>query len=188
MFGRHRHRQKPDHVEPDLPITPMLDMSFQLLAFFIMTFQPTKTEGMIAVAMPKQLGGAEVNPTVTDSGDKPLEFTAQVFGSGGKMTRIRVFRGPKEGEATKENDPVTYDVKEGDERTAVRGYMADLQGRLKAAQAAGKPAKLTLEIDDSLVQAFVVMVFDAGVRAFQIVYGDKANADISPVPLDVSKR
>jgi len=104
------------------------------------------------------------------------------------MNRIRVFRGPKEGETTKENDPVTYDVKEGDERTAVRGFMSDLQGRLKAAQAAGKTAKLSLEIDEAIVQAFVIMVFDAGVRAFQMVYGPTANADISPIPLDPSKR
>ena len=36
-----RKKKKPDYVEPDLPITPMLDMSFQLLAFFVMTFNPT---------------------------------------------------------------------------------------------------------------------------------------------------
>ena len=37
-----RRRQGTDFVEPDLPITPMLDMSFQLLAFFIMTFKPPR--------------------------------------------------------------------------------------------------------------------------------------------------
>ncbi len=28
-----------------MPITPMLDMSFQLLSFFILTFRPMPTEG-----------------------------------------------------------------------------------------------------------------------------------------------
>jgi len=68
MFGRHRHRQKPDHVEPDLPITPMLDMSFQLLAFFIMTFHPTQTEGQIMVALPKQEGGDKSVSSVSTRG------------------------------------------------------------------------------------------------------------------------
>ncbi len=40
MLKHDRRRQGTDFVEPDLPITPMLDMSFQLLAFFIMTFKP----------------------------------------------------------------------------------------------------------------------------------------------------
>ena len=44
-------------MEPDLPITPMLDMSFQLLAFFIMTFKPADTEGQIALTLPKDEGG-----------------------------------------------------------------------------------------------------------------------------------
>ena len=34
MLKHDRRRQGTDFVEPDLPITPMLDMSFQLLAFF----------------------------------------------------------------------------------------------------------------------------------------------------------
>ena len=40
MLKHDRRRTGTDHVDPDLPITPMLDMSFQLLAFFIMTFKP----------------------------------------------------------------------------------------------------------------------------------------------------
>src|SRR3954471_9491417 len=103
MLKHHRKRQASDYVEPDLPITPMLDMSFQLLAFFIMTFQPTKTEGQIAVALPAQTGGGSSVNDFLNQTDKPLEFTAQVHGNNGKMTRIRVFRGPKDSETTKEN-------------------------------------------------------------------------------------
>jgi hypothetical protein len=184
MFGRHRHRQGTADVEPDLPITPMLDMSFQLLAFFIMTFQPTKTEGQITVALPKQDGGKDSIPDVVNQTEKPLDITAQVRGSGGKMTSIRVFRGPKEGEAGKELDPISYDVKEGAEREAVRGYMNDLQTRFKA----NKSVKLHLEIEETVLQAYVVMLFDAGLRAFQMVYGPTAAAEISTFPLDAGKR
>src|SRR5437588_12851124 len=92
MFGRHRHRQSTDYVEPDLPITPMLDMSFQLLAFFIMTFQPTRTEGQIMVALPKQEGGASSVPSAQAEADKPVTITARVVAaSGGKMASIHVF-------------------------------------------------------------------------------------------------
>ena len=52
MFGRkYRREEKP--VDVDLPITPMLDMSFQLLAFFIFTFKPMKAEGQLAMYLPK---------------------------------------------------------------------------------------------------------------------------------------
>ena len=52
-----RRSQGTESVEPDLPITPMLDMSFQLLAFFILTFKPAPTEGQIAMTLPKEEGG-----------------------------------------------------------------------------------------------------------------------------------
>ena len=51
-----------DFVEPDLPITPMLDMSFQLLAFFIMTFKVAPTEGQIMLTLPKEDGGGPGTP------------------------------------------------------------------------------------------------------------------------------
>ena len=37
-----------------LPITPMLDMVFQLLFFFIMNFNPADLEGQIEAALPAQ--------------------------------------------------------------------------------------------------------------------------------------
>jgi biopolymer transport protein ExbD len=36
-------RKKDEHV-PEVPITPMLDMAFQLLTFFILTYHPMPTE------------------------------------------------------------------------------------------------------------------------------------------------
>jgi biopolymer transport protein ExbD len=58
-------RQKTEEVE--VPITPMLDMAFQLLTFFILTYHPAPTEGQFSMnLLPAQ-------PTVsleTPSGDK----------------------------------------------------------------------------------------------------------------------
>jgi biopolymer transport protein ExbD len=39
-------------AEVILPITPMLDMAFQLLFFFIMTFNPADLEGQMDLALP----------------------------------------------------------------------------------------------------------------------------------------
>ncbi len=53
MVRRHRDKSDPP-VEVTLPITPMLDMSFQLLAFFVMTFQSANAlEGRLDMYLPK---------------------------------------------------------------------------------------------------------------------------------------
>jgi biopolymer transport protein ExbD len=40
--------------EPTLPITPMLDMAFQLLAFFVMTYHPSDLEGQMELSLPSE--------------------------------------------------------------------------------------------------------------------------------------
>ncbi len=40
--------------EVPLPITPMLDMAFQLLAFFIMTYSPSDLEGQLDQGLPAE--------------------------------------------------------------------------------------------------------------------------------------
>jgi biopolymer transport protein ExbD len=59
---RKRTRKEEIPVDVTLPITPMLDMSFQLLSFFIITFHPMPTEGQLSVNLPK-----------VDAADKPQE-------------------------------------------------------------------------------------------------------------------
>jgi biopolymer transport protein ExbD len=59
---RKRTRKEETPVDVTLPITPMLDMSFQLLSFFIITFHPMPTEGQLSVNLPK-----------VDAADKPQE-------------------------------------------------------------------------------------------------------------------
>ena len=46
-------RRKGDPVpEVELPITPMLDMAFQIFAFFIATYHPSSLEGQVELALP----------------------------------------------------------------------------------------------------------------------------------------
>ena len=86
MSGRHA---RPGPVEPGdvpFPVTPMLDMAFQLLAFFILTFQPPSAETRIdldlpaaPVALPKtnQNGGLGVEATDDLGLETDLEVRAE---------------------------------------------------------------------------------------------------------------
>ena len=56
--------------EVTLPITPMLDMSFQLLFFFMATFNPTDPEGAQILAMAREVGNREFR-TVNPQAGKP---------------------------------------------------------------------------------------------------------------------
>jgi len=47
----HKHREGTGY-EFDLPITPMLDMTFQLLFFFVVNFNPGAAEGQIDLLLP----------------------------------------------------------------------------------------------------------------------------------------
>jgi biopolymer transport protein ExbD len=52
--ARHRTLQKDAPIDVQLPITPMLDMSFQLLAFFVMTFKAANAyEGQLDLHLPR---------------------------------------------------------------------------------------------------------------------------------------
>ncbi|WP_437187992.1 ExbD/TolR family protein [Planctomicrobium sp. SH668] len=47
-----RRRRKKGHEEVELNMAAMLDMAFQLLTFFILTFRPSPIEGQIALNLP----------------------------------------------------------------------------------------------------------------------------------------
>jgi biopolymer transport protein ExbD len=53
---RHRYqRKKREHGEVELNMAAMLDMAFQLLAFFILTFRPSAVESQISLRMPQAI-------------------------------------------------------------------------------------------------------------------------------------
>jgi biopolymer transport protein ExbD len=166
MHGKH-HRTETDFVEPDLPITPMLDMSFQLMAFFIFTFRPTPTEGQIAMSLPKQEGGADAIPSPTD--EKPEVFVVHVeAASNGTIARMSI----------SQKDAV--DTRSVDLGADVKTFQKELTARYATLKGDKTKAKLTLEIDDKLIQEYVVQLLDHGIRS--------GFANIAPVPLDPKKR
>ncbi|WZO98116.1 biopolymer transporter ExbD [Isosphaeraceae bacterium EP7] len=44
-----RRRKKSSQGDVDVPITPMLDMAFQLLTFFVLTYRPAPAEGAFSM-------------------------------------------------------------------------------------------------------------------------------------------
>ena len=76
-------KQKEAGTEVTLPITPMLDMSFQLLFFFISTFKlPTGMEGSMDLNLPSEATAAadkleNVDPKAS-SADAPVDLQAEI--------------------------------------------------------------------------------------------------------------
>src|SRR5262249_258219 len=73
---RSMNRREEPGPEVVLPITPMLDMSFQLLFFFMVIFNPTDAEAAQTLAMARdpaltQPAGAGGGDEITPGGGKP---------------------------------------------------------------------------------------------------------------------
>jgi len=73
-------RRKKKHIqgEVELNLAAMLDMAFQLLAFFILTFKPAPMEGYIALRMPPpqattKPGGAASDQSIASTQTERLE-------------------------------------------------------------------------------------------------------------------
>ena len=168
MLSHKRKRQSTDFVEPDLPITPMLDMSFQLLAFFIMTFKPAPTEGQIALTLPRDSGGPSQSAPSRIDEDKPRHFIVRVTPTDGGSIADMVL--------TEEGSP-TPPKNLGPNKEAYRDELKVLAEQLKNEK---KTGKLTLEIGGKLLQDHVMSLIDTGYRA--------GFTDLSPVPIDKNKR
>ncbi|QEL16882.1 ExbD/TolR family protein [Limnoglobus roseus] len=168
MSRRRRHASNP-FVEPDLPITPMLDMSFQLLAFFLMTFNPTPTEGHLDVTLPKRDGGPSTKLPDPFTTDEAEEFTIRVEADDkGDVGSVSISVG-KEGGGV--------DVP-GKGREARTNLFKDLQNRLAAAKndhaernkSTGEskpfvPPKIKLELANELNFKIVIAIMDESNRA-----------------------
>jgi len=149
-----RPHPKADNVEPDLPITPMLDMAFQLLAFFVMTYNPSPPEGHLDMALPKIEGGADSTPPPTSLDEEADELTVVVDAHPegdlkGQISQIRLREksDPGEGRALGANSQALFTA---------------LQERLKDKK---KASKVKLEMADALVYKLVIKLMDEITRA-----------------------
>jgi biopolymer transport protein ExbD len=90
-----KKKKKPAELEVNLGamVTPMLDMSFQLLSFFVITFRPMPTEGQMAINMPK-LDAAESQQEISPPEDKKDEYTVTVHSTAGGDVALLGLKGP----------------------------------------------------------------------------------------------
>jgi biopolymer transport protein ExbD len=65
---RQRRRKKRDREGVELNLAAMLDMAFQLLTFFILTFRPAPIEGQLALNLPPPVPLTNIS-TEPNSGD-----------------------------------------------------------------------------------------------------------------------
>ena len=106
MFKRRKRRKHDPDVSVDLPITPMLDMAFQLMAFFVFTFRPTPQEGQIAMKMPASEGGGALTTFAPEELEPPEEIRIQVTDSNGQVDSITFIGGADaNGERLAADDP-----------------------------------------------------------------------------------
>jgi biopolymer transport protein ExbD len=167
MFGFRRTRPGTDRVEPNLPVTPMLDMSFQLLAFFLITFKPSPMEGQLALALPPNPDRAPpvVHPVRVH--DQPAHLIVRATATdAGAIESLAV---TEEGDAAKPRDLGASVVAVRDELTAVSAKL----------RREGREGRVTLELDGKLRQAFVVQLIDTGARA--------GFDNITPLPLSAPR-
>jgi biopolymer transport protein ExbD len=87
---------KRKRAEVEIPITPMLDMAFQLLTFFVLTFKPVPTELQFVMnllpAQPATSENLDAPPESPESNDLPAGLrtlpTILRAGPGGNLGRV----------------------------------------------------------------------------------------------------
>jgi biopolymer transport protein ExbD len=148
VFARKKKRSVAEPVKADLPITPMLDMSFQLLTFFVFTFRPTPMEGQLSLFLPKEAGNATSMeaPPITDEVSE--EFTIEV-------------------RSTNLGDIASIKMKTPAGETNLGADPKNLQSELKkiARPAGQKPPKIKIESANELKYARIIEIMDLCIRA-----------------------
>jgi biopolymer transport protein ExbD len=86
-------KRRPQEAMPGvvLPITPMLDMAFQLLTFFIFTYHPSGLEGQMDLSLPSEATKAAKQEEDVDR-NKPADLENLEFPSDLTVT-IRALQG-----------------------------------------------------------------------------------------------
>jgi biopolymer transport protein ExbD len=153
-----RHKNHEAGVEPTLPITPMLDMAFQLLAFFIFTYHPSDLEGQMDLSLPSEaISKADkqenVDPTAQSNKNQnlelPADLTVVIRAVNGDVNRGNISALEVENRAGKE--PVGYD----DKLLQLREYLKKQHGT------AENKDSIKIQAEGKLKWESVVQVMDA---------------------------
>jgi biopolymer transport protein ExbD len=144
-----QHRLPDADSRVTLPITPMLDMTFQLLFFFIVNFHPADLEGQMDLSLPAREGSGEVlltQPAGEATPQLPVEQTVEV-------------RAVVAGETRGEISAISVRTVEGRSQVIP---LAGLKQFLQDSQREGqKPERIKVESDGALKVGALLRVMDA---------------------------
>jgi biopolymer transport protein ExbD len=173
------HRRNEAAIEPTLPITPMLDMAFQLLAFFIFTYNPSDLEGQMDLSLPSEAVSKAENkdqvkpdaPSNKESLELPADLTVIITADRGDVNFGGISALTVEDRSGKETIPLP----DQDERDRNITHLDKLRAKLKASHGTAENKEaIKLQGDGKLKWESVVKVMD--------VCRDAGFANISFVP------
>jgi biopolymer transport protein ExbD len=151
-------------VEIILPVAAFLDMAFQLLAFFILTFHPASLEGQVEMALPasgapRARSVEQADPTVIPDADMELQTELVVVVKTNQATGDGAI-----GSITVEDNvavatEVRLDPVKDPALDALRDYLKQSQ------RETGHRDSIKIKAESALRHEFVIKVMDACAKA-----------------------
>ena len=99
--GTRRRHKKRNQGSVEMNLAAMLDMAFQLLTFFILTFRPAPIEGQLSLNLPPPEAQARPKPDKLQAGDGPGDVLSMetlhlnaTANDRGDVTELRVEQNP----------------------------------------------------------------------------------------------
>jgi biopolymer transport protein ExbD len=157
LLRRYRHLPNDPPLEVELPITPMLDLAFQVLLFFILTYHPSQLEGQMEMSLP-DLGQSKAavpdnaKPQLASSG--PLELPSEV-------TVLLYIRrdGPRDGSL----DRIVVREKAGEKKVASKAELERYLEKIRPELANRNDIKI--EADSDLKNGIAIEIMDVCTKA-----------------------
>lgn len=147
---RKRRHDSPPSPGVDIPITPMLDLAFQVLLFFIFTYHPSQLEVQLDLALPEDAEAmamakdkSKADPNQSSDFELPAEVTVVLRarndeGQAGQLSQITV-------QEIQGNHDLVRPSKREDYPVALRAYLKKIRDGLKNSKDIKIQAETTLK-------------------------------------------